>query len=189
MLASIKQNPVFARLAIVWAMLYLSLGVYQREVAITMGKELAGERGHRLLRIDAKPSFANLLVWKTVYETSQRFYVDAVRLGFSKRVFVGSSIEKLNISREFSWLDPNSQQAKDIERFRWFSDGYIAQDIMHQNRIIDVRFSMVPNEIVALWSIELSQTAGANTHVQFLNHRGDVQKQARKLWEMLRGHL
>jgi inner membrane protein len=189
MLASIKQNPVFARLAIVWAMLYLSLGIYQREVAITMGKELADERGHRLLRIDAKPSFANLLVWKTVYETSQRFYVDAVRLGFSKRVFVGSSIEKINISREFSWLDPNSQQAKDIERFRWFSDGYIAQDIMHQNRIIDVRFSMVPNEIVALWSIELSQTAGANTHVQFLNHRGDVQKQARKLWEMLRGHL
>ena len=186
-LAGIKQNPVFARAALIWAVLYLSLGVYQREVAITMGKELAADRGHRLLRIDAKPSFANLLVWKTVYETSQRFYVDGVRLGFSKRVFIGSSIAKLNLSKDLSWLDPTSQQARDIERFLWFSDGYIAQDTMHQNRIIDVRFSMVPNEIVALWSIELSQTAGANTHVQFLNHRKNILEKTRKLWEMLRG--
>ena len=185
--AGIKQNPFFARAALVWAVLYLSLGVYQREVAINTGKELAVDRGHILLRIDAKPSFANLLVWKTVYETSERFYVDAVRLGFSKRVFVGSSIEKLNISRDFSWLAPNSEQAKDIERFRWFSNGYVAQDIMNQNRIIDVRFSMVPNEIEALWSIELSRTAGHSAHVKFLNHRSNILGKVRKLLEMLRG--
>ena len=31
------------------------------------------------LRLEAKPSFANILVWKVVYETDDRFYVDAVR--------------------------------------------------------------------------------------------------------------
>ena len=185
--AGLKQKPVFVRTALVWAVLYMLLGVFQREAAITMGRELATERGHTMLRIEAKPSFANLFVWKTVYETPEQFYVDAVRPGFSKRVFVGSSIAKLNISKDFSWLDPNSQQAKDIERFRWFSNGYVAQDPTYPNRIIDVRYSMIPNEIAALWSIELSQTAAVNEYVQFLTHRGRVSEQAQKLMDMVFG--
>ncbi len=188
-LASLRKNPVYARSALIWAGLYMSLGIFQHDTAINMGKELAAERGHSLLRIEAKPSFANLLVWKTVYETPQRFYVDAVYPGFSERVFVGKSIAKLDVSRDFSWLDPNSQQARDIERFRWFSGGYVAQDPDQANRIIDVRYSMVPNEIAALWSIELSKTAASNTHVQFLTNRGKISEHAQTLWAMLTGKL
>ena len=186
--AGLKQNPIFVRVALVWAIFYMSFGVYQRDAAITMGKELATQRGHTLLRIESKPSFANLLVWKTVYETQKQFFVDAVRPGFLKRVFVGSSINKLNIAKDFYWLDPNSQQARDIRRFRWFSQGYLAQDPVHPNNIIDVRYSMIPNEIAALWSIELSQTAQLKAHVQFLTHRGNVSEQMEKLWGMVFGN-
>ena len=165
----------------------MSLGIYQREAALSMGEDLAAQRSHSWVRMEAKPSFANLLVWKTVYETSDRFYVDAVRPGFSKQVFEGRSIAKLDIRKDFGWLNPASQQAKDIERFRWFSDGYVAQDPDHPNRVIDVRYSLLPNEIAALWLIELSKTASPDRHVQFLTRRDKVSEKGKKLWDMVLG--
>ena len=183
--ASLKQKPIFAQAALAWAVLYMSLGFVQRDFATTMGKELAAARGHTILRIEAKPSIANLLLWKTVYETPQRFYVDAVRPSISPKVFVGSSVAKLDVAKDFSWLPPNSQQARDIERFRWYSKGYVAQDPVHLNRIIDVRYSMIPNKIAALWSIELTQSAPPNAHVKYITSREGVSEKIQTLWSMI----
>ena len=40
--------------------------------------------------------------------------------------------------------------SKDIEKFRWFSNGYlgVAKD---NNIIYDVRFSTIPNQVEGLW--------------------------------------
>jgi len=170
-LAGIRRRPVFARVALAWGVVYMGLGLWQRNQAMDMGYEIARSRGHVPIRLEAKPSFANLLVWKIVYETEHRFYVDAVRAGWSPQVFPGSSLEKLDIERDLPWLDRNSQQARDIERFRWFSDGYIARDLEHENRIIDIRYSIIPNEVAPLWSIELRLDAAADEHVNYLIHR------------------
>lgn len=184
-LAAVLRRPGFAHLAIVWAGVYLGTGYFQHQSAITAGLEIARERGHEPTRIEAKPSFANILVWKTVYETKDRFYVDAVRVGIAPVSYPGASIEKLDIERDFSWVNMSSQQARDIERFRWFSDGYVARDQNDPNRIIDVRYSVVPNEISALWSIVLDPSAGPLTHVQFEAHRGDVRAGFEKLKTMM----
>ena len=170
-LAGIKRRPVFARAALVWGLSYMGLGVLQRNEAMDMGYELANARGHNPIRLEAKPSFANLLVWKIVYETRDKFYVDAVRAGLSPTVFAGSSVDKLDISRDLPWLNKDSQQARDIERFRWFSNGYIARDPNNDNRIIDIRYSLLPNEVAPLWSIELRRDAGPLEHVAYMTHR------------------
>jgi len=170
-LAGLKKRPALARVALAWGVAYMSLGLWQRNQAMEMGYEIAMERGHTPLRLEAKPSFANLLVWKVVYETENKFYVDAVRASLSPEVFPGSSVDKLELARDFPWLDKSSQQARDIERFRWFSDGYVARDPRHRNRVIDIRYSMIPNEVAPLWSIELQPTAGVADHVAYLIHR------------------
>lgn len=170
-LAGVKRRPVFARAALVWGLSYMGLGVIQRNEAMDMGYEIASARGHKPIRLEAKPSFANLLVWKVVYETRDKFYVDAVRARLSPTFFPGSSVDKLDVSRDLPWLDKNSQQAKDIERFRWFSNGYIALDPHNDNRIIDIRYSLVPNELAPLWSIELRRDAGPLEHVAYMTHR------------------
>ena len=51
-----------------------------------------------------------------------------MRAGWRPRVYQGDSVPKLDIARDMPWLDDSSQQARDIERFRWFSNGYIARD-------------------------------------------------------------
>ena len=150
-----------------------------------MGYELAAQRGHQPLRLEAKPSFANLLVWKTVYETTDRYHVDAVRASLAPRFYPGASVEKLDIDRDLPWLDRESQQARDIERFRWFSNGYIARDPVYSNRVIDIRYSLVPNEVAPLWSIELRPDAERDDHVAYRTHRDTSDRQAARMWGMV----
>ncbi len=180
-----RRQPLYARLALVWAVAYMGLGLWQRNEAATMGYELAAQRGHQPVRLEAKPSFANILVWKTVYETEDRYYVDAVRATVSPRFFPGASVEKLDIDRDLPWLDRNSQQARDIERFRWFSNGYIARDPIYTNRVIDIRYSMIPNEVAPLWSIELRRDAGRDDHVAYRTHRDTGDNRASLMWSMV----
>lgn len=180
-----RKQPGLARFAFVWAIAYLSFGVVQRDRAISLGNQLAQSRGHTPMRLEAKPGFANLILWKVVYETDDHFYVDAVRVGTSHKTYVGDRAEKLSIADHFPWLDETSQQAKDIERFRWFSNGYLALDPIYPNRIIDVRYSVVPNEINALWGMELDSEKPAKAHVTWLSLRRTEAEQTAKWWRML----
>ena len=79
--------------------------------AINVGKEIAEQRGHIITRIKAKPSFGNLILWKTIYETDNQFYVDATNLLFNK-VIQGRSIKKLNLKEDFPWLKKNHNNIK-----------------------------------------------------------------------------
>ncbi|MFA0142282.1 metal-dependent hydrolase [Vibrio kanaloae] len=185
--ATWKRIPLLARIAFLWALIYPTLGMIQRDRAEAIGWQLAQERQHTPIRLEAKPSFANILVWKVVYETESRYYVDAVRAGKSVRTYPGDSVAKLNVSQDFPWLDPNSQQAKDIERFRWFSNGYVAQDPMDDLRVIDVRYSIVPNQLIALWSIKLSQSADAEAHIKYETHRDNTPESRQIFLDMLKG--
>ena len=186
-LAGVRGKPAPARLALAWAALYLTAGLLQHQSALAMGREIAASRGHAPVRLEVKPSFANILVWKTIYETPERFYVDAVRAGPWPRVFPGVSVAKLDGARDLPWLDPASQQARDVERFYRFSDGFVAQDPQHPNRIIDVRYSFVPNDVNALWSIELLPDAPPTAHVRYRTHRDNARAHLGTLWRMVTG--
>lgn len=181
----LKRNPLFARVAFLWVLVYLTFGMIQRDRAEAAGWQLAQERQHAPIKLEAKPSFANLLLWKVVYETEDSYYVDAVRVGTSVKTYTGESVAKLDVGRDFPWLEPESQQAKDIERFRWFSNGYVAQDPTDKLRIIDVRYSVVPNQLNALWSIRLSPTASEETHVEYATHRDNSATSRALFFEML----
>jgi inner membrane protein len=186
-LAGLRGSPGPARLALAWAGLYLAAGALQHQAALAMGRELAASRGHLPLRLEAKPSFANILVWKTIYETADRFHVDAVRATVRPRVFPGVALPKLDLARDLPWLDPASQQALDVKRFARFSDGFVAVDPRRAERIVDVRYSFVPNEARALWSIELSPTAAPTAHARYVTHRGGARESLGALWRMVAG--
>lgn len=187
LLAARLRQPRYARLALVWACVYMAAGLWQRERAEDLGRELAAARGHTALRLEAKPSFANIMVWKVVYETRDQFYVDAVRTWPTTRVFEGDVVPKLDIDRDMPWLDRTSQQARDIERFSWFSNGYVARDPLYRNRVIDIRYSMVPNEVQPLWSLELRPGAARAAHAVYQVHRDAGADSAARVWAMLTG--
>lgn len=184
-LAVWRRSPVFARAAFVWALVYLSLGGIQKQRVEKVAWQLATERQHTPIRLAAKPSFANLLLWKVVYETDDEFYIDAIRAGFNTKVYQGESVQKLDIARDFSWLDVSSQQAIDIGRFAHFSNGYLAVDPNNPMRIMDVRYSIVPNQINPLWSIQLSPNANKEDHVQYVVERESTDDSRRLFYKMI----
>ena len=186
-LAAVRRRRALAVAGLVWAVGYLALGAVQHQRAEAAGARLAAERGHQPRRLFAKAGFANLLVWKVVYEHDGHFYVDAVRAGVAATVCPGASIARLDVHRDFPWLDAGSRQARDVERFHRFSDGYVAVDPHRPNRIIDMRYSMVPNTIDPLWGIDLTPRAPPDQHVRYVEVRASRSDQHRKYLRLLTG--
>ncbi|MFT5421026.1 MAG: inner membrane protein [Candidatus Endobugula sp.] len=186
-LTVVYRSRRLAMASLAWIVIYTSVGIVQRERAEAFGLQLALDRGHQPISLEAKPSFANLLVWKIVYTTESHFYVDAIRAGWQAKYYQGDSVRKLNVGQDFPWLDAESQQAKDIERFRWFSNGYIAISPYHPQRIIDIRFSLLPNEIRGLWGIELDQSLGKQAHIHYVADRSREGNTFTQLWKMIVG--
>ena len=186
--AGVKKSQFIGRLGMAWVALYLSIGVIQEERAMAAGEALAADRGHAPAVVSAKPSFGNLLLWKTVYEYDDHFWVDAVRAGGDVTIIEGDHVARLNLQSSFPWLDTDSQQARDVERFRWFSNDYLAIDSDDPFLIVDMRYSHLPNEIKGLWGIRLDPDASADEHVTWVARRSADSERFEQLWAMLKGN-
>jgi len=183
-LATIKKKNIYSKIALAWTVTYLILGAYLHNIAINVGKEIAEQRGHIVTRIKAKPSFGNLILWKTIYESDDQFYVDATNLLFGK-IIPGESIKKLNLNKNFPWLKEESQQYKDIERFKWFSNDFLAVNPQNKNQIIDIRYSGIPNEIGGLWGVQLNPNKHNQEHVEFVSMRSTSIERFKVLRDMI----
>ena len=181
----VSKKRKYAFAALVWAISYLSLGLLQRERVMDIGNGIAEARGHSTVRLLVKPSFGNLLVWKVIYQANGRFFVDAVRAGKNISIFNGESVPVLNLARDFPDLNTNSKQAIDVARFYRFSNGFLAVDPIKPDRIIDVRYSMIPNKIDPLWSIGVSEKAKPDVPVQFYSHRHNSIEKLMALWALI----
>lgn len=171
----------FARAALIYFSAYLMLGLMQRHRALDAITHLVASRGHETERVTVKPTFGNLLVWKLIYEYNGRYYVDAVRLGLSKRHIPGESVPKLDASL-ISKASP--VQARDIRRFSWFSNEYLALSPNDDNVIVDVRYSMIPNRIEPLWGIRLKPEQ-PERHVDYVVMRKFTPETRQQLLAML----
>ena len=52
---------------------------------------------------------------------------------------------------------------KDIERFRWFSQDYLGFD-SDKKLVTDVRYSMIPNQILPMWGLVIDERQGTDKH-------------------------
>jgi len=179
--AAKTSKKIYSIIATIWAIGYLSLGVILNIAVVKVGENIAEERGHKIIRITAKPSFGNLILWKIIYETENKFYINAVRIWPNQKIFNGESIGKIKLKESYPWLKENSQQAKDIERFKWFSNGYIAISPINKNIIIDIRYSQFPNEVEGLWGIELSEEKTKNEHIKWYKKQPNLTHTSKKI--------
>jgi inner membrane protein len=186
--SALRRNPKLAVYGMCWALSYLGFGLVQHQRALVAAEQIVASRGQEPVRLEVKPGFANLLVWKVIYEYQDRYYVDAVRAGITPTYFPGESAAKLNVEADFPGLDPSSQQALDIERFRWFSDDWLALDDTDTRLIVDMRYSQIPNMIKGLWGIEVQPTADKNAHTLWKARRATGSRELQIFKEQLLGH-
>lgn len=183
----VRRAPAAARTGLGLALVYLLFGLVQRERAEELAVELAQVRGHRVERIELKPTLGNLILWRSIYESGGRFHVDALRVGMlaGPRVYEGGSLGRF-APDEAAWLPEDSVLAADIARFSRLSDGFIA---LHPERpwvLGDVRYAMLPNAVRPLWGIAMDP-AEPDRHVEFRTFRDADAATRHAFWAMLRG--
>ena len=180
------RKRLFSFFAIGWMIFYLSLGFVQYERTLSAAKELAYSRGHKPERLTLKPSFGNLILWKSIYQYEEKFYVDAIRTVQSSTWCLGESIRMFDYHFHLPSLEEHSQQRKDIERFRWFSQDYLGFD-EEKNLVTDVRYSMIPNQIAPMWGLVIDNQRGIDEHATWWTSRGVGQGQLDIFKQMLSG--
>ena len=180
------KKKIFSFFAIGWITFYLSLGFVQYERTLSTAIELAHSRGHNAERMTLKPSFGNLILWKSIYQHEEKFYVDAIRTVRSSTWCSGENIRLFDYQQHLPDLDEDSQQKKDIERFRWFSQDYLGFD-EEKNLVTDVRYSMIPNQITPMWGLVIDDQQDVNEHAIWWTSRSLEQSQLDLFKEMLSG--
>ena len=180
------KKKIFSFFGIGWIIFYLSLGFVQYERALSAAIELANMRGHNAERLTLKPSFGNLILWKSIYQHKDTFYVDAIRTAQSSTWCLGESIRAFDYQYHLPDLDEGSQQKNDIERFRWFSQDYLGYD-KEKNIITDVRYSMIPNQISPMWGLIIDVQRGINEHAIWWTSRSLDQSKIDLFKDMLKG--
>ena len=180
-IAVIKHRPIAARVGMMFAAAYLSFGAIQHDRAESVAELKAQQRGHIIERLIVKPTMGNLLLWRSVYETDGLYYVDAVRVGLfdNSTVFAGDVVQAFDLKRDLPQLTNSVTIYRDIERFDYFSDGFLAWHPQRPDVLGDIRYAMLPNSIKPLWGIELPLDA-PDEHVTFNTYRtmSDTERKA-----------
>lgn len=184
-LSAVKKRAAYAVIGVAWCIGYVAVGQVQNVRAVAVAYDLAASRGHTPELIEAKPTLGNLFLYKTIYADGERFYVDAVRVGLGQRVFEGDSREMVAVEQDYPWLTADMQQFRDIERFDWFADGYLALDPDDRNRIVDLRYSLLPNSADGFWAIELDPAAPPDAHAAYVTMRRRSIDEGRAFLRML----
>jgi len=187
--AVVKKSRVIARAGLAFVILYLLLGLYQREGAEDVTRALAESRGHEIERMIVHSSIGNIILWRSVYESDGVYYTDTVRRGFlsEPRVYEGGSLPAVEVGSDFQDVDPDSVLYRDILRFEHFSDGYLVVNPQYPDVLGDLRYSLLPNGIIPLWGIVIN-TERQDRHVTMFDyHRAVTADKWRAFMTMLRG--
>lgn len=181
---SYRRSVKPALLAACFGLFYFSLGVVQRERAEMAMFAEAARRNHTIERFEVKPSFGNLLVWRGQYLADGIIHTDAYRAPPLGEVVPVGTGEQIALFAGYGNLPEGSVQAKDIDRFRFFSDGWLAQLPGNPTLIGDMRFATLPHQLQPLWAIQLFP-AEPERHVAFVNLRGETGRAFTTLWKMI----
>ena len=183
-LALRRPESKAARWALPLAMAYLSVATLQQFRVETAARELMQARGHDTAVANAKPSMANIILWRSVYAHNGRVYADAIRAGWTMQTYPGTSALLIDAAEAGRIASGDANRLRDIERFRAFSKGYIVRDPSSPNTIGDARYAMVPNDIAPLWGIRWN---GPGAPTEFFNEHDRSPATRQQFIDMLLG--
>lgn len=174
----------WAAAALLWALLHLGICFVQQQRVLREVRVVAEERGHEPMRMTAKPSFGNNIVWRALYEHEGEVHVLCYRAGSEVRL-LGESRATLVRPESLGNIPSDSVLAHDIRRFAHFSNDWLAWHPQHPQVLGDMRYALRPDAIAPLWGITVDPSR-PDAHVNFATFRRTRDDSWQALWKMIR---
>ncbi|MEM7789958.1 MAG: metal-dependent hydrolase [Verrucomicrobiota bacterium] len=186
--AVLRRRRFYGQLALALCLIYLCLGCVQRERAEYAAQQIAKERGHLPEELTARPSLANIVLWRTVYRQGDNYYVQAIHLSpFGEhKIYEGNRVAAFRETDVARLAPDGSTLAGDIARFRYFSQGYLYLHPEASDVIGDLRYSAFPDSVIPLWGIRYD-SAHPDKHAELEYFRTVAEGDIARLWSMILG--
>src|SRR5687768_12151933 len=104
---------------------WLVMGAIQRERAVDAQRELASRRGTIVARGAVFPTIGNRVVWRSLYESNGVLHMDRIRVPWLGQ---SSTSEVARVPSLEPLSSKDARIRRDLGRFIWFSDGWVARD-------------------------------------------------------------
>ena len=155
-----KRSARIARGFLLASLAYIGFAVFQLQRAEAVYAEVIAERGHSATGMQVKPSLGNGILYRAFYEHDGHYYADAVRVNWlgQSQIYPGSHHPVLDVDGYIATHDLDALRQADIERFSYFSAGYLVEDPRYEGVISDFRYAAIPNDIAPMWGIDVLGT-------------------------------
>jgi len=178
------------KLGLCMSFLYLGYGLGKHMHVEKLIFKLAEDRGHKIERLLLNPTFGNVILWRSVYQFNNNYFIDAVYVPFvgKSKLKKGTSVGVINKETVFPEISQYSLQRNDIRKFSSFSQDFIYLHPNFKYIIADLRYGTLPHDDMSLWGIEINPNEN-NKHVNFIKLRNFKNEDYKRFLEMLKGNL
>ena len=185
----LTRRPRLIAAAALWAAAYLSLGGWQHHRAEQAVYQWGQSEQLTIERHIAKPSFANLLLWRGIVDSGEHFHTTAIYLPpwGAAQVTRGDSVAPIRAS---DTAPAGTVVHRDMQRFAHFSDHwlfrYAPQEQGNEWFVGDFRYAIDPASARPLWGIRFSP-GKPDRGVSFERLRSVDPIERERYWHRLQG--
>lgn len=164
------RKRIFADIGLGIFVIFILISFWQSHKVRIALKEMAIDNGFVATDKDIKiiPTFANLTMWRGIYKTSNSFVYAAFNTPiFTRDVIIhkGAQVSRVFSLKSLISLRENSLP-KELKDFLNFTGEYYYIDLYNNDRLVDIRFSYIPNLRKPIWVLKLHE-ANNNVTVEF----------------------
>lgn len=145
LIALIRTQPEPALAGLGLGLCFLLLAFAQQQRGLEAARTLAAERGLTPERTLMRPSFGNILLWRSLTLAEGHWYADAIRLGAGVRIYEGSRVP-------VPGLPDAGPAAEPVHRLARLSEGVLVR-VPGTHRWGDLRFAMLPDSTRPMWGL------------------------------------
>ncbi|TVQ05237.1 MAG: metal-dependent hydrolase, partial [Balneolaceae bacterium] len=186
-IAVIKKKKMAVVAAWVWLLLFLVVGLVQKERSKHSLEVHALMHGHIPEQMVVKPTIGNQVLWRGNYIFDGRIYASGLRPGIFSGVqlYEGESAELVIIDEDFAAYKGTTLY-DDLRRFERLSEGFLVRHPNKPRIIGDGRYAMLPTSLSPLWGVKVD-TTDVSKHLPFQYFRDSGEEIRAEFLKMLLG--
>jgi inner membrane protein len=184
--AGLRARVAPSVIVLAGAAAYLGMGALHRERARSAQEELASVRGHALERGIVLPTVGNRRIWRSLYEDEGRLHFDRLRVprASGPGVRAGSAVPIYRQSHLPDSAARDPRIARDLGRWRWMTDGWLAPDPADPTVAADARYSLREEAFQPVWAVRFRP--GERVATEWLDRSRERELRLRALWGEIR---